>query len=59
MKEQNDIHLEKLNKKSTTSKNNTKKLDQNIPQKERKNRKMTEKIIPQEQVEKSEHRESS
>ena len=28
-------------------KNNTKKLDQNIPQKERKNRKMTEKIIPQ------------
>ena len=36
-----------------------KKLDQNIPQKERKNRKMTEKIIPQEQIDKSEHRESS
>ena len=59
VKEQNDIHLEKQNKKSTTTKNNTKKLDQNIPQKERKNRKMTEKIIPQEQFEKSEHRESS
>ena len=57
--EQNDIHLEKQNKKSTTTKNNTKKLDQNIPQKERKNRRMVEKIIPQEQVEKSEHRESS
>ena len=36
-----------------------KKLDQNIPQKERKNRKMTEKKIPQEQIDKSEHRESS
>ena len=58
-KEQHDIHLENQNKKSTTTKNNTKKLDQNIHQKERKNRKMTEKIIPQEQLEKSEHRESS
>ena len=47
---QNDIHLEKQNKKSTTTKNNTKKLDQELPQKERKNRKMTEKIIPQKQV---------
>ena len=56
---QNDIHLEKQNKKSTTTKNNTKKLDQELPQKERKNRKMTEKIIPQEQAKKSEHRESS
>ena len=37
-------------------KNNAKKLDQNIPQKERKNRKMTEKIIPQEQIDKSEHK---
>ena len=36
-----------------------KKLDQNTPQKERKNRKMIEKIIPQEQIDKSEHRESS
>ena len=35
--EQNDIHLEKQNNKSTTTKNNTKKLDQNIAQKERKN----------------------
>ena len=58
-KEQHDIHIEKQNKKSTTTKNNTKKLDQNIPQKERKNRKRTENIIPQEQFEKSEHRESS
>ena len=32
--------------------------DQKKPQKERKNRKMIEKILPQEQVEKSEHRES-
>ena len=53
------IHLETQNKKSTTTKNNTKKLDQNIPQKEGKKRKMTEKIIPKEQLEKSEHRESS
>ena len=58
-KEQHDIHLKNQNKKSTTTKNNTKKLDQNTPQKERKNRKMTEKIIPQEQIDKSEHRESS
>ena len=49
----------KNKKKATTNQNNTKKLDQKIPQKERKNRKMIEKIIPQEQVEKSEHRESS
>ena len=39
----------------------TKKLlqRQNTSQKERKNRKMTEQIIPQEQIDKSEHRESS
>ena len=36
-------------------KNNTKNLDQNTSQKERKNRKMTEQIIPQEQIDKSEH----
>ena len=35
-KEQHDIHLENQNKKSTTTKNNTKKLDQNIPQKRKK-----------------------
>ena len=58
-KEQHDIHLENQNKKSTITKNNTKKLDQNIPQKERKNRKLTEKTISQEQIDKSEHRESS
>ena len=32
-KEQQFIHLETQNKKSTTTKNNTKKLDQNIPRK--------------------------
>ena len=48
--EQNDLHLEKQkNKKPTTTQNNTKKLDQKITQKERKNRKMIEKILPQEQ----------
>ena len=57
--EQNDIHLEKQNNKPTTTQNNTKKLDQKIPQKERKNIKLIEKIMPQEQVEKSEQRESS
>ena len=51
--EQNDIHHRKQNTKPTTTQNNTKKLDQKIPQKERKNRKMIEKVLPQEQVEKS------
>ena len=58
-KEQHNIHPENQNKKSTTIQNNTKKLDQTTTNKERKNRKMTEKIIPQEQIDKSEHRESS
>ena len=49
--EQNDIHHGKQNTKPTTTQNNTKKLNQKIPQKERKNRKMIEKILPQEQVE--------
>ena len=35
------------------------KTDPKIPQKQRKNRKMIEKILPQEQVKMSEHRESS
>ena len=56
--EQNDIHLEKQNKKPTTTQNNTKKLGKKYLKK-KENRKMIEKIIPQEQVEKSEHRESS
>ena len=43
--EQNDIHHGKQNKKTTTTQNNTKKLDQKIPQKERKNRKMVKKIF--------------
>ena len=46
-------------KNKIKNQNNTKKLDQKIPQKKRKNRKMIEKIIPQEQVEKSEQRETS
>ena len=57
--EQNDIHHGKQNTKPTTTQNNTKKLDQKVPQKERKNRKMIEKTLPQEQIEKLEHRESS
>ena len=57
--EQNNVHHGKQNTKPTTTQNNTKKLDQKIPQRERKNRKMIEKFLPQEQVEKSEYRESS
>ena len=57
--EQHNIHHEQQNTKPITTQNNTKKSDQKISQKERKNRKMIEKILPQEQVEKSEHRESS
>ena len=57
--EQHNIHHEKQNTKPTTIQNNTKAPDQKKPQKEKKNRKMIEKILPQEQVEKSEHRESS
>ena len=40
-------------------KQNTKTPDPKISQRERKNRKMIEKILPQEQIEKSENRESS
>ena len=54
---QHNIHQE--NQTQIKAKNNLKKPDTKIPQKERKNRKMTEKILPQEQLEKSEHRESS
>ena len=50
--EQHKIHHEKQNAKPTTTQNNTKKPDQKIPQKEKK-------ILPQKQVEKTEHRESS
>ena len=56
--EQHNVHHEKQNQKQTTTQNNTKTPDPKIPQKE-KNRKMIEKILPKEQVEKSEHRESS
>ena len=35
-KEQHDLHLENQNEKSTTTKSNTKKLDQNTPQKKQK-----------------------
>ena len=59
MKQKTNMKFTSKTKIKTTTKNNTKKLDQNIPQKERKNRKMTEKIIPLEQVDKSEHRELS
>ena len=53
--EQHNVHHEKQNQKQTTTQNNTKTPDPKIPQRERKNRKMIEKILPQEQVEKSEH----
>ena len=56
---QDNVHHEKQNQKQTTTQNNTKTPDPKISQKERKNKKMIEKILPQEQVEKSEHRESS
>ena len=46
--EQHNIHHEKQNTKPTTIQNNTKTSDQTIPQKERKNRKLIEKILPQE-----------
>ena len=57
--EQHKVHHEKQNQKQTTTQNNTKTPDPKIPQKKRKNRKMIEKILPHEQEEKSEHRESS
>ena len=53
------MHLGNKNTKSTTTKNNTKNTDQKTSQKERKNRKMTEQILPQEQIDESEHRKSS
>ena len=59
IEEQHNVYHEKQNPKPTTTQNNTKTPAQKKPQKERKNRKMIEKILPQEQVEKSEHRESS
>ena len=57
--EQDNVHHEKQNQKQTTNQNNTKTPDPKISKKERKNRKMIDKILPQEQVEKLEHRESS
>ena len=53
-----DIHQKQHQKQNTTHKN-TKTADPKIPQKERKNKKMIEKILPQDQTEKSEHRETS
>ena len=57
--EQDNVHHENQNQKQTKAQNNPKMPDRKIPQKKRKNRKMIEKILQQEQVEKSEHRESS
>ena len=53
-----DTH-HKQNQKQNTTHKNIKTPDPKISQKERKNRKMKEKILPQEQVENSEHRELS
>ena len=57
--EQHNVHHQNQNQTQIKAKNNPKIPDPKIPRKERKNRKMIEKILPQEQVEKSEHRESS
>ena len=56
---QDNVRHEKQNQKQTTTQNKTKTPDPKISQIERKNRKMIEKMLPQEQVEKSEHREPS
>ena len=57
--EQRNVHHEEQNSKQTTTQNNIKTPEQKTPQKERKNRKMIEKILPQERVVKSKHRELS
>ena len=49
---QDNIHHEKQNQQQITTQNNTKTPDPEISKKERKNRKMIENILPQEQVEK-------
>ena len=48
--EQNDNPTENQNTKPTATKNTTKNLDHKESQKQRKNRKMTEQIIPQEEI---------
>ena len=53
-----NIH-HKQNQKQNTTHKNIKTPDPKISQEERKNKKMIEKILPQEQIEKSEHRELS
>ena len=57
--ERDNVHHEDQYQKQNKVKNNQKISDPKIPQKERKNRKMIEKILPQEQIEKLEQRESS
>ena len=57
--EQDNVHHENQNQKQTKAQNNQKVPDLKIAQKERKNRKLTEKILPKEQIEKPEHRELS
>ena len=55
--EQNDNPTENQNTKPTATKNNTQNHKE--PPKPRKNRKMTEQIIPQEEIDKSEHRKAT
>ena len=61
--EQNQTTNDKSNKKQIIAQNVTpqtaKIIERKLTQKEGKNRKMTEKIVPHDQKEKSEHRESS
>ena len=55
--EQNDNPTENQNTKPTATKNNTQNHKESP--KQRKNRKMTEQIIPQEQIDKSENRKTT
>ena len=55
--EQNDNPTENQNTKPTATKNNTQNHKESP--KQRKNRKMTEQIIPQEEIDKSEHRKTT
>ena len=53
------ITHENQSTKPTATKNTTKNLDHKEPQKQRKNRKDDRTIIPQEEIDKSEHRKTT
>ena len=56
--EQHNVHHENQNQTQIKAKNNH-KIDPKIPQKEKKNKKVIKNFLPQDQIEKSEHRELS